>query len=117
MTEEKKTPKKTDETVDDLTPRRDPKGGQTATESDVKTTVRSGAARGGWDGNHNQVPTKKPQHGVEDLTPQQDPKGGQTAAESESLKTKVRSGTATGGWDANHNRVPASAGARRSPRR
>ena len=43
-----KTVKKDDAGIKDLTPRRDPKGGE------LTTTVRPDTLpRGGWDGNHN----------------------------------------------------------------
>lgn len=54
MTKEKPTPKKKEDAVHDLEPAKDPKGGQAAAADDtLKTTVRVGTARGGWDGNHN----------------------------------------------------------------
>jgi hypothetical protein len=44
-----RTAKKDDAALKDLTPRRDPKGGE------LKTPVRPDTSpRGGWDGNHNQ---------------------------------------------------------------
>jgi hypothetical protein len=60
MTQKKpkeEAPKKT-ERLDDLQPEQDPKGGQGASDTPLRTSLRD-EPRGGWDGNHNITTTPR----------------------------------------------------------